>query len=799
MDFDNKLFINIDNDNKYNSSKLLFSIPVHEKQDIINNQIENIFNYNPNCKIILHINKSFTDFNPTLSNYKNLYINPIKFNYIYGKGLLWIHIHNFLEMVKMEIDFDYFCMISSNEMFIKNGLRNYIILQKNGLQTVQFNKNIKWHLFQNEKFIKNHEFNELLKYLGENSIIYGGQAEGNFFEKDIFQKITNIYLNFFKKEINDFETEEVLIQTIFKSFNIKHGLPFTLQNYSNNIVFNEKIINQIETNQLIIPNLNISNTLFSPHIGLNCDSIYSIKRIDRTMNSLRKFISKNGFILNDSRYEFMLNTNYYSNGSKIYFYTNNYFLFQNKKNSIYNWFLYKNRIWNNDVKDINYYFLSFEIKCNKIIDIEYNNKEVGIEISNENLHYNYFFKKMIVNSWNKIKLGLNNFYELKFKFDNYFENLDIEFKNLNIVKLNNEILLENIDNKKENIIICLYKEIKIGSKTNNFNSFHNILKMIIEPLSYLFNVFILIYTETEYNYEIINLLCEENFSKIFIRNNLNIKDLIIDCKSFILKYNFKYHSIAYLNLDLIFRKSIKELNFYLKNINFLTINRQAFINDIICANYDFMIIPNRFINKFYDVWKNKNRDNYNLIYHELENIKISFLDDYLSNNILYMSQYNSIIENNGFDLNFNYIKELFYKNRHCILCKKNNLEFESEFYFKKNKTSKIGEWCWFGYFIDFYEENNNHEINLNIIFEIKINNNKLQLINGQNYGIKTHVPLNYYNNWINELKNNNNLEYQKIELNIKIQKMNQYILFNFDNFLGMVEFNIKNFKIKFLK
>ena len=60
-----------------NSSDLLFSIPVHENQDIINNTIENIFNFNPNCKIILHINKNFSSFSNSKSNYSNLYFNTL--------------------------------------------------------------------------------------------------------------------------------------------------------------------------------------------------------------------------------------------------------------------------------------------------------------------------------------------------------------------------------------------------------------------------------------------------------------------------------------------------------------------------------------------------------------------------------------------------------------------------------------------------------------------------------------------------------------------------------------------------
>ena len=76
--------------------KLLFSIPFHEEQDIINNQIENILNFNPNSHIIYHINKSFVAFNNSLTDYPNVHLNSKRFNYKYAKGLLWIHINNFL-------------------------------------------------------------------------------------------------------------------------------------------------------------------------------------------------------------------------------------------------------------------------------------------------------------------------------------------------------------------------------------------------------------------------------------------------------------------------------------------------------------------------------------------------------------------------------------------------------------------------------------------------------------------------------------------------------------------------------
>jgi hypothetical protein len=43
----------------------------------------------------------------------------------------------------------------------------------------------------------------------------------------------------------DFTFDDLLIQTIFKSFNIEYGKPFTLQNYSNNINYSIKFINDM--------------------------------------------------------------------------------------------------------------------------------------------------------------------------------------------------------------------------------------------------------------------------------------------------------------------------------------------------------------------------------------------------------------------------------------------------------------------------------------------------------------------------------------------------------------------------
>ena len=58
----------------YNSSDILFSIPVHENQDIINNQIENISN--EKLELVGKIRKIYLE---SSENERNMFIDPKKY------------------------------------------------------------------------------------------------------------------------------------------------------------------------------------------------------------------------------------------------------------------------------------------------------------------------------------------------------------------------------------------------------------------------------------------------------------------------------------------------------------------------------------------------------------------------------------------------------------------------------------------------------------------------------------------------------------------------------------------------
>jgi len=776
------MYLKINIDNSYDSSDLLFSIPIHEKQDIINNQIENILNYNPNSNIILHVNKSFKSFNNDLTSYNNVYINSVRFDYEYAKGLLLIHINNYLEAIKLNINFKYFIILSSNEMFIKYGLIHYIEKYKNGLQIVKFDKNIDWHNFH-----KNIEKdNNIINMLNELNLstIFGGQTEGQFYEKYIFQKISDIYIKYFgNKELNNFETEEIVVQTIFKSFNIEYTKPFTLQNYSNNLIFDVIFIDNIINNNIIIPENNIKNTLVSPHVNNDTTSIFSIKRVERSFNNIRENISRKGFILNKDI--FQLNTYYYSNNSSIILFDKNYIQFDKKKDKKdFNWFGFE--------IDEGFYSLNFDIKITKKIS-NIDHKNIGLKIHKPyEIIYNFFLEDLDINIWKNITIPLHikNKQSIIFIFDDYLDDLSIQFKNFDFNYKNN--------NNKDNIALLLYENNNENINNDYFINYTNIKQLIIDPLSNIYNIYIF---SSLYNINKLNDLINcYNPCSILLLENKNINEKFIlnidNINYFRNKVDINFNLLLTFSLDSIFKKSITDFNFVINKFNFISYHI-PYYNNKISNSYDFMSIPFSYIKYFYDLLKKNINDSdicYSIYYYLSQNInKNSFnfvIDDNYETNIRtplikYLPDVNNINTNDGYLIDKKYFNNIFYYNKYSKILK----NIDNEFFFYKKEMFKSEDFQWIGIYLNDIENLNISE-NITISFDIKLIKTIKNINN--NFGLKIHNPIIYFNEWIDQCKID---EYVNIIINTIIIKKSQYIILNFDNYLDEIEFYIKNFKI----
>ena len=773
----------------YNSSMILFSIPVHERQDIIHNQIENILFYNPNAKIILHINPSFTSFQreDIFSKYKPyIFVNTNQYDYKHGKGLMWIHVQNFFSAVEQNIEFDTYVLISSNEMFFQKGLIKYIKSVKNGVQLVPYHPSNSWHNFH-----KGLEFNpqmsELIKKIGL-PLFYGGQAEGNFFEKPVFEDISKIYLSVFGNQIlYDFETEEVVPQTIFASLHKPFGNPFTLQNYTNKIKFDYSFIMNLRDKSFIVPIKPIKGTLQSPHMGKSSESIFSVKRIDRDWVPIRYSLTfQDSWTMN--RDLFIESSDYFSN--------------QNLRLTVKDKKSFSLKIFSSSFSkkqgvqfliDKGQYKCSCSIKSNVFSNHLF--ETVGWKLKKKKLLFN---TTLFNEKYNSNKLEWQMIVDEPQNLVLYWslnEPSFIDIENFSIEPIsNNKNLYNNITNIevsfKPTMCLCFHVFFGIKQQTLFLDWCKHISNYIIEPLQKMFHINIFFSVSTvDFCWKL-----EELFPSSFVfwvhsnDASIHFEKMISESIGNNPQSN-SYRYVLFVSSTLFFKKSIQEWNLYMNKINFLHYQLVEQENQI---NYptSFLWFPIRFLEIFQkSIQKVKSIDLLiNDILLNIQSKEINVIENRTYTNVESTCFYQIVTNNvrNGFLLNTVFIPGITYISGASKII---FLDKDSFIFFKKRIQQDI-PFQWIGYELQFDEGGKLVEnIIFQISFEIKFFHN---LPKSKKSGIKIHYPTQIFYDWINECKIN---EFTKISFKINLLKKSQNILFIFDNELGQVSFEMRNLNI----
>lgn len=196
-------------------AKIAFSLLVHENPSIILEQVNNVLFFNPNSIIVLHFNPRFNE-NGTLTK-KELFgifekndrviVNPNPVD-VSIDNIIQGHLSNF-KCIK-DIDFDYFYLIASNEMFVNFGAESFVEKYDYGCEKIH-DKN--W--FYYDKVL---EDTALIKLYGESfeERVFRSQVEGSFYSKYIFgqlvSKIEEVYD--YKKQSSVYPREELLFSTV---------------------------------------------------------------------------------------------------------------------------------------------------------------------------------------------------------------------------------------------------------------------------------------------------------------------------------------------------------------------------------------------------------------------------------------------------------------------------------------------------------------------------------------------------------------------------------------------------------
>ena len=163
---------------------IIFSIPIHEKLEVVFDQIENYRFFNPDCGIVFHFSKEFDydnsgitreEFEEKVKNIGNIFINPTSVRTGWA-DIIQAHISNFC-YVKDQCEFEFFALCASNEMFIRAGLYQWIREYDCGTQLGEITENNEW--VQGEMAKKDTALKRMLQDIGEKN--YRFPSGRNFF------------------------------------------------------------------------------------------------------------------------------------------------------------------------------------------------------------------------------------------------------------------------------------------------------------------------------------------------------------------------------------------------------------------------------------------------------------------------------------------------------------------------------------------------------------------------------------------------------------------------------------------
>lgn len=200
--------------------KILFSLLIHEEPDVVLETILNILKYNPGSGIVLHINPHFSQGRSSLtledllgllpSIDAGIYVNPQRLEVGFA-NLIQAHDSNC--SFAHSIDYDYFCFVSSNEMFLRAGLSEEIGEHSFGCQYLNPKK---WHYLDNAE--KDPALTAIRQRLGGAELVYS-QVEGSFYRKEIIEKLfEEIDKDFdWHHDVDLYPREEIYFSTVAKA------------------------------------------------------------------------------------------------------------------------------------------------------------------------------------------------------------------------------------------------------------------------------------------------------------------------------------------------------------------------------------------------------------------------------------------------------------------------------------------------------------------------------------------------------------------------------------------------------
>lgn len=197
---------------------------------IIRNNLDNIFKFNSNVEVVIHVNKSFDEFDDSIGTLDHVHVNPKRYHVLHpivngskvAHSALTSYLTSYKHALDLGLEFDYVTIVHSSEMFVKPNCLAYMQQSEySGWHPPRQEKDLfrtaVYPVFMNTLKTQNRDlFCGLFDPL--DPLNYGvGQVEGSFYTKELFTRIYNWFDSHYDIEtLNQWNiyAEEIMIPTL---------------------------------------------------------------------------------------------------------------------------------------------------------------------------------------------------------------------------------------------------------------------------------------------------------------------------------------------------------------------------------------------------------------------------------------------------------------------------------------------------------------------------------------------------------------------------------------------------------
>jgi len=282
--------------NSLKNYKILFLIPIFEREDCVEDLIQNIHTICPNSAILFHINEKCPVFfknniQTLVKNYSFCYILPKQFPSDWGSGFLT---NIYIEMMKWAVEkniADYIYITHSNSLLINPQLELFIDSYEIYFPIPGIKNSGDWW----EKILLDQNILDYAKT--SDHLIYATAIEGSSMTTEVAKHFVNDLFNVIPHKNVEYPSEEYYIPTSFMKIKNKYKhLNCALERWGHTVdhVVNGYKLN-VEKNEEYMLHI-IMNNQFDILTKLN---LFSIKKIERNYNYPFRVLMRNHFKYNN--------------------------------------------------------------------------------------------------------------------------------------------------------------------------------------------------------------------------------------------------------------------------------------------------------------------------------------------------------------------------------------------------------------------------------------------------------------------------------------------------------------------